>query len=202
VNLHYDIINCCLGDDCYDYLPGNRCRLLRMYCDASERITDSCQRTCRKCRSCFVPRVPYQCEEGRSFILIVIINLSHFCSFCFYCFLFVCFFFNRVFSFSLHPFFFFLISSLGPSIKDVRTKSQKLDLFSHLVRKMSALAQPTLRCPCGHTISFKNSGVFCAKKCERPHLKTPSLSEKYPHWTNPFPLTADDFYGQPPSLFQ
>jgi len=32
---------------------------------------------------------------------------------------------------------------------------------------MSALAQPPLSCPCGHTINFKESEVFCTKKCGR-----------------------------------
>jgi len=42
-------------------------------------------------------------------------------------------------------------------------------------------------CPCGHTINFKKSVLFCTKKCWRPHLKNPlpPLSEKCPNWTNP-----------------
>jgi len=60
----------------------------------------------------------------------------------------------------------------GPSIKDVRTKSRKID---PLVRKMSALAQPPPLppCSCGHTKNFEKSEVFCSKKCRRPHLKKP-----------------------------
>jgi len=52
-------------------------------------------------------------------------------------------------------------------------------------------------CPFGHTINFEKFEGFCAKKCGRPHLMTPSLSEKCPHWTNsPPPLIADVFYGR------
>jgi len=32
---------------------------------------------------------------------------------------------------------------------------------------------PHLPCPCGHTINFENSEVFCIKKCGLPHLKNP-----------------------------
>jgi len=42
-----------------------------------------------------------------------------------------------------------------------------------LDRKMSALAQSSFPCPCGHTINFEKSEVLCTKKCERPHLKNP-----------------------------
>jgi len=45
----------------------------------------------------------------------------------------------------------------GPSIKDVRTKSRKIE---PLVRKMSALAQTPPHCPCGHTINFEKIDVF------------------------------------------
>jgi len=60
---------------------------------------------------------------------------------------------------------------MGPSIKDVRTKSDKLTP-SLLACKMSALAQPPLLpCACGHTINFEKSEFFFIKKCGRPHLK-------------------------------
>jgi len=55
-------------------------------------------------------------------------------------------------------------------MKDVCTKSQKIDPFHP--------------CPCGHTINFEKSEVFCTKKCGRPHLKNLPLC---PHWTNTFP---------------
>jgi len=45
-------------------------------------------------------------------------------------------------------------------------------------------------CPCGHTINFKKSDVFCAKKCERPHLKNPLVCTGQPL------LTADVFSGR------
>jgi len=41
-------------------------------------------------------------------------------------------------------------------MKDARTKSRKID---PLVRINS-----TLPCPCGHTINFEKSEVFCTKK--------------------------------------
>jgi len=57
------------------------------------------------------------------------------------------------------------------SIKDIHTKSRKIDL---LFCKMSALAQPSLPpCPCGDTINFEKSEAF-SKKCERLHLKNSS----------------------------
>jgi len=37
---------------------------------------------------------------------------------------------------------------------------------------MSALSQPP-HCPCGHTINFEKSDVFCTKKCGRQHRKNP-----------------------------
>jgi len=60
---------------------------------------------------------------------------------------------------------------LGPFIKDIHTKSRKIDPPPSL----SALAEPPLPpCPYKHTINFEISEVFCTKKCGRPHLKTPS----------------------------
>jgi len=60
-----------------------------------------------------------------------------------------------------------LIHGLGPFIKDVSTKSQKLT-------SLSAKYPYWLNLPssCRHKVNFKNSEVFCTKKCERPHLKT------------------------------
>jgi len=60
------------------------------------------------------------------------------------------------------------------SIKDVRTKSRKID-------------HPP-PCPCGHPINFEKPEVLCTKTCEPP------LSTKCPHWTTPF--TADVLYGR------
>jgi len=79
----------------------------------------------------------------------------------------------------------------GPSIKDVRTKSRKINP-SLLVRKMSALAQPPFSpCSCGHTINFEKSDDFCTKKCGRPHLKNPLPP------CNRLSQSANVFYGQP-----
>jgi len=59
--------------------------------------------------------------------------------------------------------------SYRPSINDVRTKSRKIDPpCPKNVRTGSTLFPP---CPCGHTINFEKSEVFCAKKCGRTHLK-------------------------------
>jgi len=53
----------------------------------------------------------------------------------------------------------------------------------------------TTPCPCGHTINFEKSKVFCAKKCGHPRLKNSSC----PQYVRPgqTPLTADVFYGRP-----
>jgi len=77
------------------------------------------------------------------------------------------------------------------SIKNVRTKSQKIDP-SLLVHKIYALAQPPPPCPCGHTINFENLEVFCTKKCGRPLVRKISGLDKLPS-----PLTANIFYGRP-----
>jgi len=50
----------------------------------------------------------------------------------------------------------------GPSIKDVRTKSRKIDP-SPLSAKCPHKLNPP--CPCGNTINFEKSEVFYAKKC-------------------------------------
>jgi len=47
----------------------------------------------------------------------------------------------------------------GQSIKDVRTKSRKIDP-SPVVRKMSALTEPLPPCLCRHTINFEKSEVY------------------------------------------
>jgi len=89
----------------------------------------------------------------------------------------------------------------GPSIKDVRTKLQKVDPLppcSQNVRTVSIPYPPhPPPCPCGHTINFEKPDIFCTKKCGHPHLKTPSLSEKCPHRKNLLPLTADVLYRRP-----
>jgi len=111
-------------------------------------------------------------------------------------------------------------SAKRPSIKDVRTKSRKIDLplvckiptlvQPPLMRKMFALAQPPPPCPCGYIINFEKSEIFCHKfrkirrfLCQKVRTAAskeplPSLSAKCPNWTNPHPpLTADVFYGRP-----
>jgi len=65
-------------------------------------------------------------------------------------------------------------------------------------------------CPCGgHTINFKKSEIFCAKKCGRPHLKNtlPLVRKMFaldnpPHpdcghrlWTEPLMGVFTIFYG-------
>jgi len=52
---------------------------------------------------------------------------------------------------------------------------EKLTLL--LVRKMSVLAHPLPPYPCGNTINFVKSEVFCAKTCGCPHLKNPLCSK-------------------------
>jgi len=82
-----------------------------------------------------------------------------------------------------------------PSIKDVCTKSRKIDP-PLIVRKMSALAQPIHPCPCGHTKNFEKSEVFLQQAVRTPAFEDPPPPyAKCPHWTNP--QIADVFYGQP-----
>jgi len=81
----------------------------------------------------------------------------------------------------------FETTSKDTSIKNVRTKSRKIDLFP-LVRKISALVQPPppLSMRTRRAVNFEKSEVFCTNNCGRPHLiknPHPSLSEKCPHWT-------------------
>jgi len=91
---------------------------------------------------------------------------------------------------------------MGPFIKDVRTKYEKL-IHTPLARKMSALLQTSSHSalpqtsssfPCGHTINFLNSEVFCIKKFGQPHLQNPHsyLSKNCPRRTTL--LTAEVFY--------
>jgi len=65
--------------------------------------------------------------------------------------------------------------SNGPSIKSVGTKSREIDTLYPLSAKCQHWLNP-LPCPCGHTINFEKSEVFCIKKCRRPHLKKPAFS--------------------------
>jgi len=51
--------------------------------------------------------------------------------------------------------------------KNVLTKSEKLTT-SPIICKVSYWLKPP--CPCGHSIYFEKSEVFCTKKCGRPHL--------------------------------
>jgi len=76
---------------------------------------------------------------------------------------------------------------MGASIKDARTKSQK------------NWPPPPCPCECGHTLHFEKSGVFCTKKCGRPHLKNSPCQKNVRTGETPHssPLTADVLYGQP-----
>jgi len=70
--------------------------------------------------------------------------------------------------------------TLGPSIKNVRTKSQKID------------PSP---CPCGHIINFEKFEVFAPKSAD---VRISILIRKMSALNRPLhPLTADVFYGQP-----
>jgi len=82
----------------------------------------------------------------------------------------------------------------GPSIKDVRTKSRKIDSLPPCPH------WPKPSCPCGYTINFKKSEVFCTKKCGRPHLKNPSLLVRKMSALDKLPSTADVFYERPLKL--
>jgi len=55
----------------------------------------------------------------------------------------------------------FIVICQGPSIKDVRTKSQKRPPYPQNVRTDTA---STPSCPCGYTIIFKKPKFFCNKK--------------------------------------
>jgi len=85
---------------------------------------------------------------------------------------------------------------MGPSIKDVRTKSRKIDSLP-LVRKMSAQAQPPSPLSVRTHYNFEKSESFCAKNCGRPHLKNPSCPRNVRTEQTPSPLSADVFYGWP-----
>jgi len=88
----------------------------------------------------------------------------------------------------------YILESLWPSIKDVRTKSRKIDHLSPCPQNVRIGSTPP--CPCGHTINFKNSKVFCTKKCGRPHLKNPLFPCPQNVRIGQPPLT-DVFYGRP-----
>jgi len=53
-------------------------------------------------------------------------------------------------------------------------------------------------CPCGYTINFEKSYVFCTKKCGRSHPKKPlsPLFENCPHWTNPLSPVCGRPFGR------
>jgi len=54
---------------------------------------------------------------------------------------------------------------------------------------------PLLPCPCGHTISFEKSEVFCFKKCT---VHTSVYEESaLSTLDNPHPLSADVLYERP-----
>jgi len=76
-----------------------------------------------------------------------------------------------------------------PSIKDVRTKSRKID-------PLSAICPHWLNppCPCGHTINFEKS-VFAPKSADVRVWRTPFPLVRTGQ-TSPT-LTADALYGQP-----
>jgi len=85
-------------------------------------------------------------------------------------------------------------SFMEPSVKDVRTKSRKIDpsLATSFVRKMSALLNPP--CPCKHATNFKKSEVLHQK------VRTSVYEEPLSSCAKNFrigqtPLTADVFYG-------
>jgi len=79
------------------------------------------------------------------------------------------------------------------SIKDVRTKSRKIDIPPPCPQNV--LNPP---CMCGHPKNFEKSEVFCSKKFGRSHLKKPiPLVRKKTAMDKLLPLTADVFYGRP-----
>jgi len=93
------------------------------------------------------------------------------------------------------------LQSKGPSIKDVRTKLQKV--YSPLFTKCPQWLTPLLLlhgsqslCPCGHTINFEKNSKFLHQKV-RPSAseKKSPLIEKCPHWTPPYPIISDALYG-------
>jgi len=51
----------------------------------------------------------------------------------------------------------------GPSIKDVRTKSRKID--PTCPQNARTGPNPLPPCLCGHTINFEKSEVFCSSNC-------------------------------------
>jgi len=71
-----------------------------------------------------------------------------------------------------------------PPIKDIRTKSGKINHPSHLVRKMSALAQTPLSV-WTHNKFPKNPEFFYQKVPTSAAEEPPPLPEKYPLRTTP-----------------
>jgi len=72
------------------------------------------------------------------------------------------------------------INYKGPSMKEVRTKSRKIDPLPHCPHWLNVAWL------CDHTINFEKFEVFCIKKCGLKNLPL-SASAKCPHWTNPSP---------------
>jgi len=86
-----------------------------------------------------------------------------------------------------------LATAQGPSIKDIHTKSWKID---PLVCKMSALAKPLLPLVRAGTSKISKNPKFFSPKIADVRIWRTPLSAKCPHWTNPSP-----FYGRPLTLF-
>jgi len=87
---------------------------------------------------------------------------------------------------------------LGLPIKDVRTKSRKIDP-SPLVCKMSALARPLLSVRIHHKFQ-KKIGVFLRQKVRTSASEEPPCPKNV--CTGQTPLTADVFYGRPLALYR
>jgi len=93
---------------------------------------------------------------------------------------------------SLYDFCKFSIKNKRPSIKDVRTKSRKIDPLPPCPH--FSILPPSL-CPCEATINFKKFRGFCTKNCGGPHLKSPPpVIRKVSALENP--LTAEVLYGR------
>jgi len=69
-------------------------------------------------------------------------------------------------------------SAKGPSIKDVRTKSQKNNPLLSI--KYPYWLNPLPPCPWGHTVNFETSEAFCSKSADVRTWRTPppQLSSK------------------------
>jgi len=70
----------------------------------------------------------------------------------------------------------------GPSIKDVHTKSRKIDLL--LSCSQNARTGLTPPCPCGHVINFEKSEIF-VPKVRTSTTKEPPLVRTIPALDNP-----------------